>query len=67
MDTIKLYLILLSSFIRIVQVFSQEKSVQIPLTESRYLNENKGNTVDILSSTDVFGRKMEQRIQFYGL
>ncbi|WP_286751891.1 MULTISPECIES: TlpA family protein disulfide reductase [Sphingobacterium] len=56
MDTIKLYLILLSSFIGIVQVFSQEKSVQIPLTESRYFNENKGNTVDILSSTDVWSK-----------
>ncbi|MGJ1224346.1 TlpA family protein disulfide reductase [Sphingobacterium siyangense] len=56
MDVIKLYLILLSFFIGIVSVFSQEKSIQIPLTESKYFNENKGNTIDILASTDVWSK-----------
>lgn len=54
MNPIKLYLVTLFCLIRIGNIFSQEKSIKIPLLEAKSYRESKGNSVDNLGAKDVW-------------
>lgn len=54
MNAIKLYLTILFCFIGMTTVFSQDKTINIPLLEIKNFKESKGNSYDILGAKDIW-------------